>query len=147
MSTQYVYIPVPAQHAPYVHAVVAELDPEGPAEPTKVGNWADDDLRLIPEQKVPSMVRITKVMDSLASTPDDLVPHGDLAKRAGLSTGELNGAFSGFTRWIKSRWHDDDSWPIARSWGASTVSGQQYESCYSLDSDTAARWMHLRGHS
>jgi hypothetical protein len=106
--------------------------------------WSEGDLEDIVSSKRETVQRIVKVMDVLSGQAEKKVPMTELAAAAGLTRGELQGALSGFTRWINTT-YGGGGWPFWVRQGDPTASDLTSESHYWTDSVTASRWEKVRG--
>lgn len=123
-----------------------EEDDEPPADSRQLpfNGWSEADLKMISKSPQASVQRIARVLDLLAKTPGQPVAYTDIAKNLHLSRGELQGALSGFTRWIRRHWGDDDGWPMTITYGESKVTDQASEGYCLVTPQTAQRWLAVR---
>jgi hypothetical protein len=126
----------------------AELGPTsssiGGADAKSSLEWSVEDLREIPSSNRESVQRVARMMDVMSANPEKKVPLGELAEEAGLTRGEVQGAFSGFTRWIRSTFNGNDTWPFRAMEGLAVSGGALNEMRYSMDADIASRWNTIR---
>jgi hypothetical protein len=87
---------------------------------------------------------VAKLLDVLAASPGQPIAYTELAKELGLSRGELQGALSGFTRWIRKTWGDNDGWPMTITYGEAKASDLASEGYYLVTPTTAKRWRNIR---
>jgi hypothetical protein len=73
--------------------------------------------------------------------------YDDIAESLRLGRGELQGALSGFSRWIRKNWGDDDGWPMTVTYGDAQKGSQASESYYLVTPTTATRWQAVRDRS
>lgn len=86
------------------------------------------------------------VLDVLSKRAGTALSLTDLASETGLTRAELTGAFSGFTRHLRTLWPDDEpEWPFRVTWGASVDGSQSGEAYYQLSKVHAEKWIKVRG--
>jgi hypothetical protein len=85
------------------------------------------------------------MLDILSKEPGQPVGYAVIAESLGITHGQLQGALSGFSRWIRSTWGDDDGWPMAVTYRRAETEGQDSESYYMVTAITAKRWLAVRG--
>ena len=146
----FVNIPVPVEFVPQVYALLGKLagEPdEGNADTKKQqttsGEWTEEHFQQLIAEPRASVARVAKMLDLLSKNPDEPIRYADVAKSLGITHGELQGALSGFTRWIRSVWGGDDGWPISVTSRRSAAS-QDPETHYIVTAATAKRWLAVR---
>ena len=147
----FINVPVPSEHVTKVYALLASLadgggasgreQPQGPFD-----GWTDDDLTKLRDAQQATVRKIAQLMDVLAESPGQPVAYTELVTRLGVTRGELQGALSGFTRWIRKVWGQAYGWPMRVTYGAATTHGMASESYYTLTTNTARRWRTVRDH-
>lgn len=148
----FVNIPVPVEHVPQVYALLGKLagEPdENNADASKdrqmaFGGWTEENLEQLIASPRASVARIAKMLDILSKTPGQPIGYAEIARSLGITHSELQGALSGFTRWIRSIWGDDDGWPMAVTYRRAETEGQDTESYYMVTTTTAKRWLAVR---
>jgi hypothetical protein len=108
--------------------------------------WSEDDLRDIASSVMLSVERLGRVMDVLSSEANKRVPTSELALATGLTLGELQGALSGFTRWVNSQKKGKQLPYRVQQAGPSPTDGKSW-SYYWVNQLIAARWNAIRGGS
>jgi hypothetical protein len=106
---------------------------EGNADASKdrrmaFGAWTEENLQQLSAAPRASAARIAEMLDLLSQSPGQPIGYAEIAKSLGITHGELQGALSGFTRWIRSIWGDDDGWPMAVTYRRAETEGQDTES-------------------
>jgi hypothetical protein len=146
----FVNIPVPVEYVPQVYALLGKLaggPDEGSADASKEqmvsGEWTEEHLQQLIAEPRASVARVAKMLDLLSKKPDEPIRYADVAKSLGVSHGELQGALSGFSRWIRSIWGEDDAWPMKVTSMRSAAS-QDSELHYAVTATTAKRWLAVR---
>jgi hypothetical protein len=144
-NAEFVNIPVPKELVVATYAFLAgQTKSTSPSSgwPGDVGEaWTVDDLRAVAQSRQPSLRRITSVLDHLAAKPGVWVSLTEVATRIDVTPGQLSGALSGFTKWIKStRGEDNPYWPIEVVYG----NGPGDQAHYSMSEVVAERWRQAR---
>lgn len=112
------------------------------------GGWSEENLELLSKSPQTSVQRIAKMLDLLAKSPGQPVSYGDIADSLHLTRGELQGALSGFTRWIRKNWgKGDDGWPMTVTIRQVQPGEQESASYYLVTPTTANRWPAVRRRS
>jgi hypothetical protein len=153
----FVNIPVPVEHVAQVYVLLGKLaagesiDSNAIADAGKqlpFGGWTEENLELLSKSQQTSIQRIAKMLDLLAESPGQPVSYGDIAESLHLSRGELQGALSGFTRWIRKNWgKGDDGWPMTVTIRQVQPGEQESASYYLMTPTTANRWLAVRRRS
>jgi hypothetical protein len=150
----FVNIPVPVEYVPQVYALLGKLagEPEeGSADQSKEqqmasGEWTEEHLQQLSAEPRASVARAAKMLDLLSKEPDRPIAYAEVARSLGITHGELQGALSGFSRWIRSIWGDDDAWPMKVT-SRRPAEGQDPETHYIVTATTAKRWLAVRSRS
>jgi hypothetical protein len=147
MDDELVPVMVPKRKLQAVYHVLGEADGDpGSDEEDEADDddlWTVDDFRDMLGDARPSFTRMVKVMDKLSKQPGNPMAYTDLAKATGLSTGDLQGALSGFGRAMASMYGTPYS-PLVRTWGDSKTDGQEEEYQYSVTPAIAVKWKAAR---
>jgi len=106
--------------------------------------WTEEELERLSESPQASVQRVAKMLDLLSKSPGQPIAYTDLVESLHLTRGELQGALSGFSRWIHKYWGDDDGWPMDVSYRDAQTRDQASESYYTVTPDTADRWLAVR---
>jgi hypothetical protein len=149
----FVNIPVPVEHVTKVYALLGKLadggsddnnaDASGGRQLAFEG-WTEEDLERLSRSPQASVQRIAKMLDLLSKSPGQPIAYTDIVKSLQLTRGELQGALSGFSRWIRKNWGDDDGWPMATTYRDAQTEDQAYETYYLVTATTASRWLAVR---
>jgi hypothetical protein len=142
----FVNIPVPVEYVPQVYALLGKLagEPdEGKDLQMVSGEWTEKRLQQLSAEPRASVARVAKMMDLLSKEPDQPIAYAEVARSLGITHGELQGALSGFSRWIRTIWGDDDGWPMTVTSRRSAES-QDTETHYIVATTTAKRWLAVR---
>ena len=148
----FVNIPVPVEYVPQVYALLGKLagEPgEGNVDAGKdrqmvFGGWTEEHLQQLSAAPRASVARIARMLDLLSKEPGQPIGYSEIAKSLGITHGELQGALSGFSRWVRSVWGDEDGWPMAVTYRRAETEGQDTESYYMVTAITAKRWLAVR---
>jgi hypothetical protein len=149
----FVNIPVPVEHVAQVYVLLGKLaageSDDNNADATggqqlPFGGWTEENLERISKSQQASVQRIAKMLDLLAKSPGQPVSYSDIAQSLHLTRGELQGALSGFTRWIRKIWGDDDGWPMTVTIRQAQPGDQESASYYLVTPTTANRWLAVR---
>jgi hypothetical protein len=146
----FVNIPVPVEFVPQVYALLGKLagepdegNADAKAQQMASGEWTEEHFQQLIAEPRASVVRVAKMLDLLSKTPDEPIRYADVAKSLGITHGELQGALSGFTRWIRTIWADDDAWPMKVT-SMRPAEGHDAETHYVVTATTAKRWLAVR---
>jgi hypothetical protein len=150
----FVSIPVPVQHVAKVYSLLGKLadsesdDSNADASGDRKSplGWAKEDFDRLSNSTQASVQRIAQMLDMLSESPDKPVAYTHIALSLHLSRGELQGALSGFSRWIRKNWSDEDGWgwPMEVVYRDAQTEDQSSESYYRLDAATADLWRTVR---
>jgi hypothetical protein len=150
----FVNIPVPTEHVMKVYALLGKLA-DGGSDDSNVdangdrqlafGAWTEEDLERLSSSQQASVQRVAKMLDLLSKSPGQPIAYTDIVKSLHLTRGELQGALSGFSRWIRKNWGNDDGWPMAVTYRDAQTEDQASESYYMVTAATASRWLAVRG--
>lgn len=143
----FVSVPVPEEHVPAVYALLHELTTnpnEAEDSSPRDRGWTAEELRSIHDCSLPSVQLTARVLDALAADPGTAMSGTELSGKLGVERAALQGAFSGFSRWVNRMWSSEDGWPITIEYGPSTTAGLTSESSYTVDTETAAQWRAVR---
>ena len=149
----FVNIPVPVEYVTKVYALLGKLA-DGESDDSNVapgggrqlafGGWTEENFGRLSKSPQASVQRIAKMLDLLSKSPGQPIAYTDIAESLHLTRGQLQGALSGFTRWIRKNWGDDDGWPMTVTYGEAQTQGQESESYYLVTPTTANRWLAVR---
>lgn len=149
----FVKIPVPVQHVTKVYELLGRLG-DGETNDSNVdtadesqlafGGWTEEELERLSSSPQASVERIAKMLDLLSKSQGQPIAYTDIAKALHLTRGELQGALSGFSRWIRKNWGDDDGWPMVVSYRDAQTDDQESETYYMVTAATANRWLAVR---
>jgi AraC-like DNA-binding protein len=151
----FVNIPVPVEHVAKVYSLLGKLadaeshdinvDTSGSRQLTVMG-WTEEDLERLSSSTQASVRRIAQMLDLLSKSPGRHIAYNDIATSLHLSRGELQGALSGFSRWIRKNWDDHDGWgwPMDVDYRDAQAESQSSESYYMVDADVAGLWLTIR---
>jgi hypothetical protein len=106
--------------------------------------WTEEELERLSKSPQASVQRVAKMLDLLSKSPGQPIAYTYLVESLHLTRGELQGALSGFTRWIHKNWGDDDGWPMDVSYRDAQTGDQAAESYYTMSPDTADLWLAVR---
>lgn len=143
----FVSVPVPEEHVPAVYALLHGLTSnakEAGTSPQKGQGWTAEELRSIHDCSLPSVQLTARVLDALATDAGRAMSGTELSEKLGVERPALQGAFSGFSRWVNRMWSSEDGWPITIEYGPSTSAGLTSESSYTMDAPTATQWRAVR---
>lgn len=149
----FVKIPVPVKHLGKVHALLGKLADDEPddskADPTgdrqsALGGWTEEEFERLNRSTQASVQQVAKMLDILSKSPGQLIAYTDIAESLQLTRGELQGALSGFSRWIHKNWGDNDGWPMDVAYRDAQTGNQASESYYLVTAATADRWLAVR---
>jgi hypothetical protein len=155
---QFISVPVPARHVTRVYALLAELDlregemssplPGGTQGADADGSWpvvewTVADFKSLIRTNLPSVQRVTALLDILAADPERSFSTTAVVERVDFDRGQLKGALSAFTRHLHAH-YERGNWPMQWKWGTDPDSTYQAEAFYHLDKVNAARWQEAR---
>ena len=145
-----VSVPVPEEHLLEVYALLARLGGKVEASDSKEDaseklGWSVEELRALRDCPLASVQTVGRTLDILAAQPKKPMAYTELADGLGVTRKQLQGALSGFTRWIRKEWGPEDDWPIDIAYGPATASDLTSEGYYSVGEQTASRWLQVRG--
>lgn len=141
----FVQVPVPEEHVLAVYELLSRLARESQETRADAG-WTENDLRRIRDCQLDSVRKVAAVLDVLSKRPTKAMSYTELNAALGLKPTGLQGALSGFTRWIHREWPDDnDGWPLFVGTGSAGENGSaESESFYFVPELTAERWIRVR---
>ena len=149
----FVYIPVPEEHATQVHALLVKLADGGSNDGNAAaggggelafGGWTEEELGRLSTSPQESVQRVARMLDLLSQSPGQPIAYTAIAASLRLTRGELQGALSGFSRWIRKNWGNEDGWPMDVTYRGAQTQGQASESYYIVTATTANRWLAVR---
>ena len=149
----FVNIPVPVEHAMKVYALLGKLADSGSDDSNvdasgdhelAFGGWTEEDLERLSKSPQESVQRIAKMLDLLSKSPGQPITYTAIVESLHLTRGELQGALSGFTRWMRKNWGHDGGWPMTVSYRYVQTKDQASESCYMVTAVIAKRWLAVR---
>jgi hypothetical protein len=149
----FVKIPVPVKHVEKVYVLLGKLEEDG-SDDSKIdasgdrqlasGGWAEENLERLSRSTKTSVLRVAKMLDLLSKSPGQPIAYTDIVGALQITRGELQGALSGFSRWIHRNWGDDDGWPMDVTYRDAQTGDQASESYYLVTDATANRWLAVR---
>jgi hypothetical protein len=149
----FVKIPVPVKYVEKVYVLLGKLaddesddstmDASGDRQSASEG-WAEEDLERLNRSTQTSVQRVAGMLDLLSKSPGQPIAYTDIVGSLNLTRGELQGALSGFSRWIHKNWGDDDGWPMDVTYRDAQAGNQASESYYVVTDATANRWLAVR---
>lgn len=149
----FVYIPVPEEHVTEVHALLVKLADGGSDDSNAAaggdrelafGGWTEEELERLSKSPQESVQRVARMLDLLSKSPGQPIAYTAIVESLHLTRGELQGALSGFSRWIRKNWGNDDGWPMDVTYRDAQTKGQTSESYYMITAATANRWLTVR---
>lgn len=149
----FVNVPVPVQHVTKVYALLVKLA-DDESDESNLGasrdrqltssGWTKEELERLSKSPQASVQRVAKMLDLLSKSPGQPIAYTYLVESLHLTRGELQGALSGFSRWIHKNWGDHDGWPMDVSYRDAQTGDQAAESYYTMSPDTADLWLAVR---
>ena len=150
----FVKIPVPVKHVEKVYVLLGKLA-DDESDDSKVdasgdrqsasGGWTEEDLERLNRSTQTSVQRVAEMLDLLSKSPGQLIAYTNIVGSLKLTRGELQGALSGFSRWIHKNWPgDDDGWPMDVTYRDAQTGNQASESYYLVTDATANLWLAVR---
>ncbi|MFC9280214.1 hypothetical protein [Streptomyces collinus] len=104
-----------------------------------VVDWTVEDFESLITTDLPSVQRVTAMLDLLAADPGCSYSTTAVVERLNLDRGQIKGALSAFTRHLHAH-YKRGNWPMEWEWGTDPNSAYQAEALYRLDKTNAARW-------
>lgn len=108
-----------------------------------VVEWTVENFKSLISTDLPSVQRVTALLDVLAVEPERLYSTTAVVERLNLDRSQIKGALAAFTRHLHAH-YERGNWPMKWEWGTDPDSTYQAEAFYGLDKVNAARWQEAR---